>query len=86
MKAVVSLTLICLPLLFAMANKPEKDVKVLPIEMGIVLDLGTRNPSGQKIVFENKGEPLVRLYRRKNARINRALEFRTKKKKTTTWA
>ena len=80
MKAILTLSLVIIFGATALANTNDThDIKVETIEMGIVLDSGvdaTIDFEEIKIAKENE---VVRVYKRKNARVTKAILFTTKR-------
>lgn len=80
MKALFIVTLVLFFGISAMANDTIDHVKVQPIKMGLVLDLGNSDLKVEGTSGKKDGETkIARLYRRKNSRIKKALSFTTKK-------
>jgi len=81
MKALITLIVIFTVGASALAQNPTSHGKVHTVKMGIVLDLGTDRAHDQKEISTQPQDAIVRLYRSKNARVNKALTFSTKNDK-----
>lgn len=79
MKAIVTLLFILTLGAYALANTGEKHVKVNPIKVGLILDLGTDSAEDTKKAASDSDKKIVRLYRRKNTLVKKALRFSTKR-------
>ena len=75
MKTVSTLILILIGAM-ALANN-EIDVKVDPIKMGVVLDLGTDSFKNTQEIKTRTANDITRLYRIPNSRVKKALTFTT---------
>ena len=74
MKAILTLSLVIIFGATALANTNDThDIKVETIEMGIVLD------TGADVTIDSKENEVVRVYKRKNARVKKAISFATKR-------
>jgi len=82
MKAIVTLLFVLTIGALALANIEENHVKVNRLEMGFVLDCSTNRVINTKKVEFTTDKKVVRLYRRENVRITRALEFSTQRSRT----
>lgn len=79
MKALVTLLIIIFAGAFALAQTPHTDDKVNATEVGIVLVNSLNNFSNEKTITITTETSVARLYRYKNARVNKELAFITKK-------
>ena len=79
MKSIVTLLFILTLGAFALANTGEQHVKVNPIKVGLVLDLGTDSADNTKKAASASDKKIVRLYRRENTLVKKALHFSTKR-------
>ncbi|WP_299320140.1 hypothetical protein [uncultured Maribacter sp.] len=79
MKALVTLVIIIFAGALALAQTPQTDDKVNATEMGIVLVDSRDDISNKKSITITAETSIARLYRYKNARVNKELAFITKK-------
>ena len=77
------LTLFCVITLgaFALANTGDNHVKIRPIEISIAMGPNTNSIDHTKKVTTTTNQKVVRLYRRKNTLVKKALNFSTKRSK-----
>ena len=79
MKAIFTLLIIIFAGALAMAQNPQSDDKVNIIEMGIVMVDSLNGTDYKKTVTITSETSVARLYRYKNARVNKELAFTTHK-------
>lgn len=81
MKAILTLILVLFFGLTTFAQNTNSYDTMEPIEMDIVLDSGVITPNHNKEVKITSEKSVARLYKFKNSRVKKALEFTTKKDK-----
>ncbi|HDZ05529.1 hypothetical protein LCGC14_0067660 [marine sediment metagenome] len=79
MKAIFTLLIILFAGVTALAQTPQTDDKVNTIEMGIVMVDSLNHISNKKTITISTETSVARLYRYKNARVNKELGFITTK-------
>lgn len=80
MKAILTLSLVIIFGATALANTNDThDIKVETIEMGIVLDSGIDTAIDFEEVEVSKENEVVRVYKRRNSRVKKAISFTTKR-------
>lgn len=80
MKAILTLVLVIIFGATALANTNDThDIKVETIEMGIVLDTGADATIDFEEVEISEENEVARVYKRKNARVKKAISFTTKR-------
>lgn len=81
MKSILTLFFVVVLGAVAIANPGDRHDKVKPIKMDLVLDTYTSSVDHIKTIAIDTDKEVVRLYRRKNTLVKRALNFSTKKTK-----
>ncbi|APQ18316.1 hypothetical protein [Maribacter hydrothermalis] len=79
MKAIFTLLIIIFAGALAIAQNPKSDDKIDTIKMGIVMVDSLNDINDKKEITISMETNIVRLYRYKNARINKELAFITGK-------
>ncbi|WP_423998476.1 hypothetical protein [Maribacter sp. IgM3_T14_3] len=79
MKALITTLIVIFAGALAIAQTPQTDDKVNATEVGIVLVDSLNDISNKKTITITTETSIVRLYRYKNARVNKELAFATKK-------
>ncbi|WP_282049679.1 hypothetical protein [Maribacter aquivivus] len=79
MKALVTLLIIIFAGALALAQTPQTDDKVNATEVGIDMVDSRDDISNEKTITITDETSIARLYRYKNARVNKELAFATKK-------
>jgi hypothetical protein len=79
MKALITILIVIFAGALAIAQTPQTDDKVNTTEMGIVLVDSRDDISNKKSITITAETSIARLYRYKNARVNKELAFITKK-------
>ncbi|WP_422081114.1 hypothetical protein [Ulvibacterium sp.] len=81
MKSILTLLIVLLFGAMALAQNTQTDVKVESIEMGVVLDGSLTFPVATFQGSQPVQDQVAHLYKFRNARVKKALSFRTKKNK-----
>ncbi|MFH6601919.1 hypothetical protein ACEZ3G_00410 [Maribacter algicola] len=81
MKAVLTLVFVLIFGAIALAQNIENHDKVQSIEMGVVLVTGNDHIVSKKEMAAQKENSVARLYRRKNSKVRKELDFATKNTK-----
>lgn len=81
MKSILTLLIVLLFGAMAVAQNTQTDVKVESIEMGVVLDGSFTISIATFQSSQPVQDQVARLYKFRNARVKKALSFRTKKTK-----
>ncbi|MGO4921318.1 hypothetical protein [Maribacter spongiicola] len=79
MKALITILIVIFAGALAIAQTPQTDDKVNPTEVGIVLVDSLNDISNKKTITITTETSIARLYRYKNARVNKELAFVTNK-------
>lgn len=79
MKALITILIVIFAGALAIAQTPQKDDKVNATEVGIVLVDSLNDISNKKTITITTETSIARLYRYKNARVNKELAFVTNK-------
>ena len=79
MKALITILIVIFAGALAIAQTPQTDDKVNATEVGIVLVDSLNDISNKKTITITDETSIARLYRYKNARVNKELAFATKK-------
>ncbi|HEA81834.1 MAG TPA: hypothetical protein ENI01_15365 [Maribacter sp.] len=79
MKALFTLPIVIFAGALAMAQTPQTDDKINTTEVGTVLADSANNTRDEKTITITDETSVVRLYRYKNARVNKELAFITTK-------
>ncbi len=81
MKSILTLLIVLLFGAMALAQNTQTDVKVESIKMGVVLDGSLTISIATFQSSQPVQDQVARLYKFRNARVKKALSFRTKKTK-----
>lgn len=79
MKALITILIVIFAGALAIAQTPQTDDKVNATEVGIVLVDSLNDISNKKTITITTETSIARLYRYKNARVNKELAFVTNK-------
>jgi len=79
MKSILTILFVLTLGFFALANTSNHHVEINPIKVGLVLDLGTDRVEDAQTAASDSDKKVVRLYRRENTLVKKALGFATKR-------